>query len=76
MNVSELIEYLEDCDPEAEVLIMEQPGWPFEYSVIGIATREDFEETAEDERDKKSNDVFLLEGKQLRYGTKDAWNRA
>lgn len=73
MQVRELIEYLEECDPEAEVLIMAQPGWPFEYGVKGIITRDEFE-FPEDDEEKKINDVFIIEGSQLRYGNKDAWN--
>lgn len=33
MNVAELVEYLEDLDPETEVRLATQPNWPFEYSV-------------------------------------------
>jgi hypothetical protein len=36
MNVRDLIEMLQDYDEDAEVFIMEQPNWPFEYSVIGV----------------------------------------
>ena len=42
MTVSELLELLEGCDPEAEVRIMSQESWPFENAVRGIAVREDF----------------------------------
>ena len=33
MTVKELMELLEEQDPEAEVRLMEQPNWPFEYSL-------------------------------------------
>lgn len=72
MNVRDLIEMLQDYDEDAEVFIMEQPNWPFEYSVIGVISRSEFEKDEED--DKDSNDVFILEGRQLRYGNKNAWN--
>ena len=42
MTVSELRELLEGCDPEAEVRIMSQEGWPFENAIRGVAVREDF----------------------------------
>ena len=29
MKVSELIELLEEQDPDAEVLVMSQPNWPY-----------------------------------------------
>jgi hypothetical protein len=72
MNVRDLIEMLQDYDEDAEVFIMEQPNWPFEYSVIGVISRSEFEK--DEDNDKDSNDVFLLEGRQLRYGNKNAWN--
>ena len=42
MTVSELMELLEGCDPDAEVRIMSQEGWPFECRVAGVAVREAF----------------------------------
>jgi hypothetical protein len=41
MKVHELISILEDCDPEAEVLLSTQPHYPMEYAVAGIAVREE-----------------------------------
>ena len=40
MKVSELIELLQDQDPDAEVMIMSQENWPFENAVAGVAVRE------------------------------------
>lgn len=84
MKVSELIELLEDCDPEAEVFLMTQPSWPFECSVRGIALREELEGAEDDEDEARAprrredgaaaSDVFILEGEQLRYGSKAAWH--
>jgi hypothetical protein len=34
--VSELIELLEEQDPDAEVLVMMQQNWPFECSLAGV----------------------------------------
>ena len=41
MKVSELIELLEDQDPDAEVLLMTQENWPFENAIEGVAVREE-----------------------------------
>jgi len=41
MTVAELIERLQDCDPDAEVRIMSQENWPFENAISGIAVRQD-----------------------------------
>jgi hypothetical protein len=89
MKVRELIEMLEDCDPEADVLMMSQPSWPFEWSIDGVISRDEIpsEEPDEDEEEDddededddderangRKNDVFILEGRQLRYGSKAAW---
>lgn len=87
MKVSELIELLQDQDPDAEVMIMSQENWPFENAVAGIAVREEFvdddEDCEDDEREEPryekgtaSSDVFIVEGQQLRYGSKAAWRVA
>lgn len=89
MTVSELIELLEDCDPDAEVLLMSQPSWPFEHTVAGVAIRSEIDDRDEDGAEAEEeeaapqrndgtrpNDVFILEGTQLRYGSRDAWATA
>jgi hypothetical protein len=89
MKVKDLIELLEDCDADAEVLIMSQENWPFENTVAGVVARQDChgegdedgdEDDATVERRHKDgtapNDVFLVEGQQLRYGSKAAWGAA
>ena len=78
MTVAELIALLEAFDPEARVMIMSQPSWPFEYDLQGVAVREDFTGDGDDDDaplgdGMNENDVFLLEGTQLRYGSKAAW---
>lgn len=78
MKVRELIEALEDCDQDAEVLIAEQPTYPFENSVVGIAVREEVLRLSNEEPEElgegvHGNDVFIVEGQQLRYGSKDIW---
>ena len=89
MTVGELIEILEGFDPEAAVYILEQPQWPFEYSIKGVLARNDFTEVdpeaanyaSEDrwsarEDSLPGSDVFILEGSQLRYGNSKAWDAA
>ena len=88
MTVSELIEILEEFDPDAEVLLSVQPAWPFEHTLAGVCQRSDLvaddDGEAEDEdcprggggEDLPANDVFLVEGTQLRYGSKRAWDVA
>ena len=90
MKVSELLELLEEQDPDAEVLVMSQPNWPFELSLAGVTTREemlraDRDEDGDGDDDEQEprlesgaakSDVFLVEGEQLRYGSKTAWSVA
>ncbi len=83
MNVAELIEILEGMDPEAEVLIGSQENWPFEYSLAGVTSREemlaaeaDSDEEPSYENGTAGSDVFLVEGQQLRYGSKLMWSAA
>ena len=37
MNARDLIELLQDVDPDTEVRLAQQPHWPFEYSVGQVA---------------------------------------
>ena len=61
--------------------------WPFELSLAGVTTREEMLRAEREERDDDDyeprfergtakNDVFLVEGEQLRYGSKTAWSVA
>lgn len=96
MKVHELLEFLEACDPDAVVLFVSQPGWPFENSISGMTTRAEVERQERGDDDDpaarnvgdddkrtatgfhgevpKCNDVFLVKGRQIRYGSKAAWN--
>lgn len=76
MTVGRLIQLLESYEPETEVLLMSQPEWPFEYSISGVCQRDDFAELEDCNGEKKAGNVFILEGSQLRYGNKDAWECA
>lgn len=57
---------------------MTQPSWPFEYSVAG--TWEPLGQDPEDddsfmpEGSEPDRVVYLVEGSQLAYGTKRAWD--
>ena len=90
MKVHELIEILQDMDPEADVYVMAQESWPFEHRIRGVCQRQDFTD-ADPEADAPpedgdrwgasesqlpQNDVFIVEGGQVRYGAKAAWDAA
>jgi hypothetical protein len=57
MNVRDLIEELEQMDPEAVVIIASQPAYPLENAVDAVVASED---------DNKI--VFLAEGEPTRNG--------
>jgi hypothetical protein len=66
MTVMELMEILQDADPEAEVRFAGQPSWPFEYSVAD--TVEDMPEPDdEDHREGRPPILYLVEGNQIGY---------
>ena len=71
MKVKQLINFLEDFDPGAEVLIVRQPAYPFEYKLKRVLVRTDFEPTVPDTcHGKQVDDVLLVVGDQVRYGSK------
>lgn len=64
MTVSELISTLQELDGDLEVRIGSQQNWPFEYSISQIW---------QDEQEEYNEAVYLVEGSQLGYFTKRAW---
>jgi len=79
MKVSQLIEMLEQMPEDAEVMLAQQPNWPFEYSLGDVVmvgpdadnqqprsmTRRARDEDEDDRPDE--NIVYLVEGSQTRY---------
>ena len=53
MTLAELMEILEGFDPDSEILLAQQPNWPFEYSIGTIA--------------EAAGKVYIGEGNQLGY---------
>jgi hypothetical protein len=77
MKVKELMEVLQDLEPNAQVLIASQPNWPFEIELAGIVTRAECGDEPEPSSLKGApTDVFLVEGQQLRYGSKTPFRLA
>ena len=79
MTIDELIARLEDARDDlggdTEVRLMTQENWPFENSIKGICSSEDIANCCDDdEEEEESNKVlFIVEGSQLGYGSKKAW---
>ena len=84
MTINELIERLEeyrdDLGGETDVRLMTQQNWPFENGIVGLASREEINDAADDDEgtDDESQEpvVFIVEGEQCCYGTKRAWEVA
>ncbi len=87
MTIDELIAHLEDYRDEiggdAEVRLMTQQNWPFENSIYGLASGAEINDYDEDDEDGGDDDdasedavLFIVEGQQLGYGTKRAWDVA
>ena len=84
MTIDELIERLEEyrdtLGGEAKVLLMTQQQWPFENDICGIVSGEEINESYDDDEGPDDDDVeddavvYIVEGGQLRYGTKRAWD--
>ena len=82
MTIDELIERLEDYRDElggdAEVRLMTQQNWPFENTVAGLASGQEINERDDGDDEDVDDDrvVFIVEGQQLGYGSKLAWEVA
>lgn len=82
MTLAELIERLEEAAEafggDAEVRLMMQQNWPFEYSIGGVTSLEEIRRQGDEEDFDCEGDaesvLYLVEGRQLGYGTPVAWN--
>lgn len=79
MKVKELIERLQEYDPEAEVYLAEQPSWPFEYTIGGVVARHEVDDDIDEDGAhpaRQASDVFIVEGSHIRYADRDLWIEA
>jgi hypothetical protein len=91
MTINELLERLEDYRDlfggDAEVRLMTQKNWPFEYNIHGLTSRLEINDDAdEEEEDREAQPVdeegadddvvYICEGWQLGYATERAWKIA
>jgi hypothetical protein len=90
MTIDDLIERLQDyrdqLGGDAEVRLMTQQNWPFENSIRGLASGAEINDCCDDEGDDEEScdesDVdddavlYIVEGQQLGYGSKRAWEVA
>jgi hypothetical protein len=87
MTINDLIERLEEYRDEiggdAEVRLMTQQNWPFENSIYGLASGVEINDESYDDGDPDDDGdveedaiLYIVEGGQLGYGTKRAWDAA
>jgi hypothetical protein len=85
MTVSELMtlleEYRETHGDDCEVRLMTQQNWPFENRIAGLTTGAEMNEASEEDASEFFDDqdvadnamVYIVEGGQICYGSKRAW---
>jgi hypothetical protein len=84
MTLNELIERLEEYrdlhGEDCEVRLMTQQNWPFENKITGLASGAEINESDDEDYDDEDVDedavVYIVEGTQLGYGSKRAWEIA
>jgi hypothetical protein len=81
MTIDDLIERLEgyrdEIGGDAEVRLMTQQNWPFENTIHGLASGAEINASDDDDGDVEADAVlYLVEGSQLGYGSKRAWDVA
>jgi len=76
VKVRELIDRLSEYSPEAEVRLMHQPNYPLESTLGGVVGESEVREHAGGDLGDDPEVVYLLEGRQLGYGRKAAWEAA
>lgn len=78
-TVRQLIEMLEEQaavhGDSTEVRLMTQQSWPFENAIAGVTATSQFPRSEDDEpEDDTTTTIFVVEGRQIGYGTKAAWD--
>lgn len=89
MTIDTLIEilgeYRDRFGGDTEVRLMTQQNWPFENNIYGVTSGAEINDDPDDDDDDEAaeNDdvaddavVYIVEGGQLGYGTKRAWDAA
>jgi hypothetical protein len=78
MTVQDLIELLQEYNPDARVVLAYQSHYPLEHELRGLTTRHelveaDADDDADSHEDDDLDDVILVDGEFLGYGSRAAW---
>ena len=82
MTLNKLIERLEEYrdlhGEDCEVRLMTQQNWPFENAITGLVSGAEINDTDDEDDEDVETDavVYIVEGTQLKYGSKRAWEAA
>ncbi len=85
MTIEELIvrleEYQKQCGPDCEVRLMAQKSYPIEHEITGLVSAEEMAAGSgdcdtEEEADAIEPMLYIVEGSQVGYGSKIAWDAA
>jgi hypothetical protein len=76
-----LTDYRDELGGDAEVRLMTQQQWPFENRICGLTSGQEMNDTSDEDEDYDSDDsdvaedavVYIVEGGQIGYGSKRAW---
>jgi len=75
-----LAEYRDEFGPGAEVRLMTQQNWPFENRICGLTSGAEMHESdvidEDDNPADNDNVVYIVEGGQICYGNRRAWETA
>jgi len=82
--IDRLSDYRDDLGGDVEVRTMTQQNWPFENSIFGLCSSREMLDCCDEEGDEDDKDddeeeelvVYIVEGSQLGYGSKKAWEAA
>lgn len=82
--ISLLEEYRDEHGEDCEVRLMTQENWPFENRIAGVTSGAEMNEAEEDGPHEFAEDqdvaedamVYIVEGGQICYGSKRAWETA
>ena len=77
--ISLLEEYRDEHGEDCEVRLMTQQNWPFENRIAGVTSGAEMNEGDDEDEDYDDQDVaedamvYIVEGVQICYGSKRAW---
>lgn len=65
MKVADLIELLQDYEPDQEVMIAHQPNWPLAEVVSGVVSNQDQEQCCPEHEDFLVGHSLLVDGQYV-----------